>query len=505
MAKAEVSRIKHISFNNPTRLFNEELDPNIFQFDTIINPDEKPLSSSKVKDSKNNSNNVDDISVVDTSFNFLKRNSAKQNQFFLEKTPKESSKGSIKNTADQTINNLFNTDRQNVIGAMRVLQKSVTFMIFSMLSFGGLTFVASNLFSLSSNPFSAFGIGILASIVYIAVTNLFFIIVADRSYIWLMLIVQAILLIAITIIAGGNTSLILGGVIILSSLMYYLSYLELEKAQLGSRLFNLSSIVGEPIRLLGTLAVIIICFGIMTQVISRGTVKGEFQGAENFVNEVFLSNKSLVDGALIGTWAGGNNGRAFGFNSLFMNKSLSFRSGKLLKSDGETATLRDFLTLNYKPGELLLTDKQKGDLESQCSREKNANCDQFIADSKDKKLEAWQSEAYTNLGNQTLNTQINSDVYKSLTKDFYFNQIHSWSTDKGESSSKLSVPLISNFSPRYILPSIIVFAIFAVLMILKPLYSFLAYLLTWVFWQALKALGFARIEVETVESEVVSI
>ena len=495
MAKAEVSRIKHISFNNPSRLFNEELDPNIFQFDTILNPSEIPKSS-----------NDDSIGIVkDTSFDFLKKGSAKQNQFFLEKTAKENKEKGLKNVTGNTINSLFNTDKQNVIGAMRVLQKSVTFLILGMLSFGALVFLASNLFFLSANPFICILLGIISIVVYIALTNLFFIIVADRSYIWLMIIGQVILLAAITIIAGGNLNWIIAGVAGLISLLYYLSYAELEKAQLGSRLFNLSSIVSESIRLLGTLAVLILCFGVMTQITSRGTVNGQFQGAENFVNTVFLSKNNIVDPYLIGTLTGGNNSKAFGFNSLFMNKTLYFKGGQLYTPDAEKATLRDFLTVNYKPGEILLSEKEKSELESQCSREHTPSCDPKITLLKDTKLNEYKNEAYNNLSNNTLDTYVDVNIYRTITKNFYFNQIHSWSNDKSEGTSRLSVPIISNFNSKYILPAIFVFVIFISLMLLKPIYSFLAYLLTWIFWQMLKLMGFARIEIETVESEVVSI
>ncbi|MEM1312808.1 MAG: hypothetical protein AAGF07_05095, partial [Patescibacteria group bacterium] len=81
-------------------------------------------------------------------------------------------------TNPNSISSIFNKDHQEVFGIQRVFRKSIIFLVLHLLSFSVLGFIGLNIFTL---PIL---LTFLVSISYIVFTNIFYIIVADRSYVW---------------------------------------------------------------------------------------------------------------------------------------------------------------------------------------------------------------------------------------------------------------------------------------------------------------------------------
>ncbi len=518
MSKTEFTRIKHISFNKNSSVRDntdsnyvndvdtdkaqkEILDIEFEQINSNIpkEMDFDRVQKSEATDTKKNSQQNQEENVKNS---FNKKN-IRNNDFTPEKISKsKSNKNFLKDTAVSTFNNIFEKDGDASSGSNRILQKSLTFLFLNLISFGLLSYIANFLFGLTGNLAIDLLIGIAASAWYMTVTNIFFIIVADKSYVWISAITQGILILCSSLVLGGGFSVLSGIICIVCILFYYLAYSELEKIQLSSRLFNYSTIITESSRLLGLISVLILCLGVYNQIVGLGTIKGEFQGPKNFISQNFLNKNQTLDSAFIGA---SSSSKGYGLNNLFMAKSLTFKNNKLMNASKD-ATFKDFLTDNFRPGQVLLDISKQTEITNNCTNKGIQDCDSEITSFKDQRLLEWKNEAYSPLTNFNLNTPMNLENYRAVTRQYYVNQINSWSNDNSkETNSKITIPIISSISPRYILPAIIVFLIYILYSIVRPITSFVSYITGWILWQILKLSGFARIEIETVESEVVNI
>lgn len=399
---------------------------------------------------------------------------------------------------------LFGRDQEEVGGAKRVMQKSILFLAINLISFALLILSSIGIFNSTSNILIASGVLVGSMVLFAAVTNVFFIILSNRLYLLALLVFQTMLIISLNALTGQGLSIPTAVVTLLSVMMTYLAYLELEKNQLSSRIFNVSHIATESTRILTTASILLVGLGLFNYIIFTGTQNGEFEGAENFVSKTFLSQNRVVDGILIGLSDSG--GRASGINNYFMSRSLTYRNNRLvLTADSSDATFKDFLRFNYKTGENLLPQDELDALNNRCTREKISPCDQLINQVRDQKLEAWRVEGYGQLTNLNLNSPMNLSNFRDVTKQFYQNLITDTGRENAQSRATANIPLISNFSPKYIVPMLLVFVVFVILMILRPILNAVVIFLSWVIWNILKLSGYAKIEVETVESEVVSI
>ena len=528
MPKTEFTRIKHISFNKNSSVrettdsnYVNDVDTDTTQKEILdiefqqINPEMPSDTNQESTQASNNQTNFQNStqnsnyssSETNIKDNFSKKNTRNNSDFTPEKiSKKQIKKNSAKDNAVNTFNNIFEKNGDASGGSSRIMQKSLTFLFLNLISFGLLIYVANFLFGLTGNLGIDLLIGVGASIWYMAVTSIFFIIVADKSYIWISAITQGILILCSSLVLGGGFSILSGIIAIVCILFYYLAYSELEKIQLSSRLFNYSTIITESSRLLGFITVLILCLGVYNQIIGlgtpTGTAKAEFQGPKAFISQNFLSKNTILDSTFIGS---SSSSKSYGLNNLFMAKNLIFKNNKLMNGSKE-ATFKDFLVDNFRPGQVILDINKQTEITNNCTNKGIEDCDAEINTFKDQRLLEWKNEAYSPLTSLSLSSPMTLENYRNVTKQYYINQINSWSSDSTkESGTKVTIPIISSISPKYILPAIIVFIIYILYSIVRPITSFLAFITGWILWQILKLSGFARIEIETVESEVVSI
>jgi hypothetical protein len=372
-----------------------------------------------------------------------------------------------------------------------------------LISFVLMVIVSIFAFSTLSNVFGSLILTIISIILFTSITNIFYIVISDKVYLYTFLIIQTILFLFLHFIIGQGFAITSIFLIWISLLFFYLGYLELEKNQLSSRLFNISHICTEVTRILTTASILICCIGLFNQIVSMGTVNGEFASAKNFVNKVFLNDKNFIDNVLIGY---NPKGKSNGLNSVFFNKTLVLKGDALLGANDEVATLKDFLTVNFNPVSVLLSPDRKDDIEGKCSREKIENCETLIDEEKNKNLIAWQAEAYPEIKDLPLTTPIKIDLYRTLTKQYLTHQVVSLSKPS-EAGKAIPLPILSNLNnfSRYIIPTSFTLILFFSLIILKPLINGASVFFIWVLWSLLKMFKIVKIDIETVESEVVSI
>lgn len=520
------SKIRHLKFGSSSNgatdnYFEEDIKPEvpIYSVETALPKDESYYNSrrTEVVEVASNSIVTKNVSLKNEDENLSDLGKKTTKQF---STDPESIKNRVNSSeknfsfpkkefnkvSGNSLSSIFYKDHQEISGIRRVFQKSILFLILNLTSFGLLNFVGLNLFYLSSDIPSSLGWGILTAVISIAVSNLFYIVLADRSYFWLNLVGQIVILIAIQGFVGRGLEPITLVVLGVVTLMSYLAYSELEKAQLGSRLFTIPNIIGESTRILSWVTILIICLGTFNQIIARGTdSSGKFVNGEKFFSDIFLSKDNLVDIFLIGS---GNSLTGVGLNNFLMTRGLSFQNDSLTKvveGSRTQASFRDFLNINYKPTETLITDNELEDIQASCLKNQTENCDSEVQKFKDVRLESWRIERYKDLP-LTLDSTMTSDNFRLVTRQYYTNSIRDITTDKGSSTSFLpSLPIVSSFPASYILPGFFVFILAIMLTLIRFLLHFLVMVVTWIIWSLMKLTGFVRIEVENVEAEVVSI
>jgi hypothetical protein len=412
------------------------------------------------------------------------------------------------NNLKKSINSFFvSNEESEKLNTGRVFQKSIVLLLINLLFFSITSFFSINLFNLNPNPIVSACIGIVSIVFLTSTSNVFFIVLSDRVYFWISFFAQAILLLSVnTLIGYGFNSIVSLVTTLIISLMFYQAYLELEKNQLSSRLFNLSIITKESNRILITIGTLVLILGLFNQILFTGTdSNGTFNGADVFIDKVILSRQNIVDSYLIGV--NDEQKKTVGLNNFAMNKNLYFVGDQqLYLLNGTPAQFRDYLIYNYRrPGDILLSEDEVDDVNSKCLKEKITNCDDEISKARDSKLDIWRAEAFSDLS-LNLDSEMNLENYRAVTRQYYLNQIKNVSKNEETTLlSSLSVPIFTNISPKWFVPAIIAFGFYLFFVLIKPILQLLSYILTLIIWQILKLTGFVRIEVETVESEVVSI
>lgn len=399
---------------------------------------------------------------------------------------------------DSNIGQNKNRSKEN----RRVFQKTITLLFLDLAIFAGFVFCSINLFFLNSNIIISFFIGILVMISYVIVTNIFYIILSEKKYLWILLFSKAILFLVLSSFISQLFSLITIVGVIIVFLMTYISYVELEKIQLGSRLFAISSIVSESTRVLVTMCIFIISLCTLNQIIYQGSDQnGKFIDGGKFVERVFLNNDYFAKKVLMGIDSP-VKGKG-GLNNIFINKNLNFSGGNLNLNNRESFTVRDFLILNYKTSELV-NETELSTINEKCQKNKEL-CDLETRKVADEKLAVLRNESFPNLGPEIINSSvIDESLYRKLTTQFYLNLIKANSGDLKD-ANVASVPLINLFSQKYIIPGVFSLFIFIFLTLIRPIIFLIINIGTFLFWHFMRLVRFARIEIETVESEVVSI
>lgn len=496
---APIKKIRHLSFNRDSATSSNIVSDDVSDVSQLkrglANSEELDFGYiKKLEPQKNDSNSLlDDQEILASKdpTQALEKNITKlQSQSSLK-----ISKSKVSNPSPNKSNN-----------SLRLLQKSIALLVLSTISFILMTVVGSTIFGFSTNILLNFGLLVLSLVSFVALTNIFYIILIDRLFLFVFLFVQAGVFLLVNLFIGQLLAVSTLVLVWIVFLLLYLAYLELEKNQLSSRLFNISHICTEVTRILTTVAILVLCVGLFNQIVSMGTSDNKFDGGVKFIDKVFLSQKDTFDKLIIGY---NDKGKSTGLANLFLNKGLSLHSGQLVgtKSD-EQALLRDYLELNYRPTEVLLNVVEKDDLDIKCKADKlsEADCEKLIQSNKVVKLTSWRDEAYPNLKTVALETPVDVNLYRQLVKQYFINYVGELSN-----SEKLSKTVPENIgnklasSSKYIVPLIFAILLFLILMLLKPIINSVCLTVTWILWSILKAFKFVKIEIETVESEVISI
>jgi len=367
---------------------------------------------------------------------------------------------------------IFSREHQEISGIQRVFKKSIAFLVINLMLFGVLSLISINLLALP------IWFTVVISVFYVTSSCLFFIIVADRSYLWLSIAGQLILLLLVHSFLGQGFDIITIILALLISALIFSAYSELEKIQLGSRLFFISHITGESVRILTTVIAIVLSLGLFNSVVSAGT--------EQYIEDNILSSDLVMNRLLIG------DNPSVSMNRVLLKGNTFFGEGN------EEYTFRDFLSFNYRGGKSVLTQEESNEIIIACQVRPNStssDCNEEVNEEEDERLEEWRQEAYPNL-QYDLDEVIGEAEFRTITKEYYLYLIR----DLSRYDSAIRV-----IPSDYVIPAFISVILFAFLLIVKPLVGWISYLVTWIVWRILKWIGFVRIEVEAVEAEIVSI
>lgn len=415
-------------------------------------------------------------------------------------------------TNPNSFTSVFSKDNDQVVGVARVFRKSIMFLIFQVLCYLSLvlpltlglignfgTFVATGI------TFGALTLGIIS---YTVITSIFYIIVADRSYIWINLLLQSLFLIIINSFIGQGFSIVTLGTALVIFVLSYFSYLEVEKVQVSSRFFSINYVTNEAIKILTTVAIIVISVTFFNTILNVGS--------KNFVTQNLVQNDFVFRNIVVGKSAN------LSLNRWVLPKNYSIsENNKIVTSDSlgttKPVTFFDFLSVNYRKGEQVLNEKELENIKKTQCLNKEKECDTFIQREKITKIQGWLKEEtnpyssvnYTEkpvyLENPGAELDVNS--FKEIMKVYYSDKINDFEADK----SFTKVPFLDSVPKQflnygqYLIPAIFALVFFVIFMLFKFFLHLVSGIVVWIVWKILLLFGFAQIEVELVESEIVSI
>ena len=367
---------------------------------------------------------------------------------------------------------IFTRDKNEIANIKRVFRKSIMFLTIALLSFG-LTSLASSNFVLQSilaMVFTGFG--------FIALTNIFFIIVAHRTYVWLFLLGQFIILSITQYPHSTNLSTLIVGLVMV--LLTYLAYLDLEKVQLGSRLFSIPYIVGESTKILSTVIIFIICLSSFNQI--------EARGVDKFIGESVLNIPQVMNTIVVPTY-----------------QNIYLRSSNIDFSQNSDITVKNLVCAERKLGcdtknSTVLNSDELLKIQNTCKTDAigDSGCTALIDQAQTIVLDGYKNQDFAGLG-LTLGTKIDAS-----NKQVIFRQLIQSKIKKQADSLKLSF-LPSYIPIKSVIPFIVSLALFVLLSIFKFILVWIGYVVTWIFWKLLQITGFVRLDIEMVEAEIVGI
>jgi hypothetical protein len=429
---------------------------------------------------------------------------------FTSYTPYSSAEGagagsnSGENSKLDSLGAIFTQDHEEVSGLRRVIKKSLIFLGIHLASLLGLAVVGLNLFDL---PLL---VSLAAVVGFITISNIFYIIVADRSYVWISLIAQFVVLIFAHSFVGLGFEPVTLFLALLMVIFSYSAYADLEKVQLSSRLFSISHITSEATRALITGSLIVIALGVYNGITRQTTA--DFVDETVFQNDFFMEkfiipgDQALLSGKLT-------------LNSRLLDGTFRVREDTVqyydrVQENYRPATVGDFLEKNYKQTPVLDADT-KASLPG-CSSSNNfqsSDCASEVEKEEKTKLREWKTERYPGFENRKLSEEVSIGDYKDLTATYYINQIEDFEnpeTKEGEEGSSLSfsgfdVSKLQLIPRESIIPAFIAIVLYLTLSLVKFVFGWLSFILTVIIWNILKWTGFVQIDIETVEAEIVSI
>lgn len=399
---------------------------------------------------------------------------------------------------------IFKKDNDKINGFQRVFRKSVLFLILQLLSFFIISFVMVTGLGLNFVNTTASILSMVVIfgmiVVYAAITSIFYIIVADRSYIWVSLCLQSLLLISIYALLG--LGLFSPVTILLSFLIFilsYFAYLEVEKIQVSTRFFSIGYVTSEALKILSTVAIVTICLGIFNVV--------TIQSPKAFISKNLINNDGIYSSVVLGN--------SFPFNLVSLNKialsgeRYTINKDGLVESAGKVVDFRNFLLKNSKQSSLL-NENEKREIKNTCDTITEKECSAKLIIEQDRKLKIAikaENSSYNTLS-FGLDEILDKNNFKEVLKAFYSDKVD----DLNNQSSTINE--ISYLRPfkQYIdpiLPNIfqatVAILVFLILSFFKFLMNIITSILIWIIWKLMLVTRFAKIDVELVESEIVSI
>jgi hypothetical protein len=350
--------------------------------------------------------NVDSAKPKQKLYNTMKKFSESSDNFFEVQKKKFNQHSLVvfdKETREKhgndhlnSFSSIFRRDHEEIKGIQRVFRKSFGFLVLSVLSFTSLVFSSISLFQ--TNPILL----AISIVMFIVFTNIFYIIVADKSYIWLNLAIQFVILILFHTTLKLSFAPITVVCILFILLLSYLSYTELEKIQLGSRLFSIGQITRESTSVLLTMLSIVLSIGLYNSVIHHGIQK-------IFTDNV-LNNNTVFNQYVMGDKK----------SNLTLNNAL----GLTIKNQ-QTISFGQFLEDHFRNSKAVLPDNEKPSLREKCAVELGRDaCQDLALFSKitTSRLEEWRAIAYPNI-DYPLETQLDDEKYRAVVKQYYINQV----------------------------------------------------------------------------------
>lgn len=402
---------------------------------------------------------------------------------------------------------IFNKDNNKINGFQRVFRKSIVFLAMQLISFALISFLCIsgfliNFSSVGSILFSGLTMLLLITI-YSSITSIFYIIVADRSYIWISLLAQSLSLILMYSFIGLGFSFVTIFVASLVFVLSYFAYLEIEKIQVSTRFFSVGYVTSEAIKILSTVAIFTICLGF-------------FNGITSQTPKVFLTKNLIDNPASFDTIIMGNS---FPFNKININavalngKYIINESSNIVQNDGKNLTYKEFVLKNYKNiTNVNLTDKETIDLQKTNCTEKTTDkeCQDKLKPFADAKLKKYLSSQNPNYSEITLglDDSLDSNSFKKVLKAYYSDRIDALTSQQNiikdiaflKGYTSYIEPILPN-----VIQSVVVLILFILLFTIKFLVHILTSIFIWLLWKILLMVGFAKIDIELVESEIVSI
>jgi hypothetical protein len=526
--KKNVTKMKFVRVNQPTKdptneeteIFDSEIkekktnDTDLSENNdaqTMLNQEKTDESLSKVPKTNYkhfvNNTEEEEIVVEKTTFRlpkFLAQREETKNR--LEKlkksgTENQQSAGSLPfiqpNFSDNpnSFTSIFNKDNEKINGVQRVFRKSITFLILQLVVFACLSLATIFTFSLNLNTFTLLGISsltlLLIMVLYVSISSIFYIIVADRSYIWISVLLQSLLVILLYSFMGqgfGYPTLVVSVIV---AILNYFAYLEIEKVQVSTRFFSIGYVTTEAVKVLSTIAILIVCLGVFNSVYTQ-------------TPKVFLT-RHLIENDIIFKNVVANNSR-ISLNSLFQIRSdykLNQSNNTLLSSENKEVSVSDFMEKNYSEKYL------SSSVRDSCN-ESDKECQTNASEDKPKRLEN-DLNKLIEIGKISpqikLNDKLTYNNYKSLLKGFYSEKINDFETTKNTQTIPVlsSVQWLVEPSRTILIPALFSLLFYIILLTIKFLIHFVVSIFIWIFWKILLMTGFVKIEVELVESEIVSI
>jgi hypothetical protein len=245
----------------------------------------------------------------------------------------------------------------------------------------------------------------------------------------------------------------------------------LEKIQLGSRVFSISLVTTESTRVLTNVATLVVCIGVFNQIVNL--TPAEFIRETVFRNDFVRENFVFDDGLF-----------PINLNKVFLKSYANMDSE-------DPYTFYRFLLDNYKDSRVV-TEEEAASLS-----------ERELLELKRERAEEWRQEAYGNLP-YTIDTKLTPEVFEDVAEEYYINPVENFSNNE-KRDSELNWEQYLLVDREYIIPAGITLAVYFVLFAARFVLNYIVFIFTWIIWRVLIYFGFAKIDVESVEAEVVSI